>query len=323
MTLCIYLLQMREFFRWEKGFTALQPLPRDALGAWLSERESLWGALDEQDLRPVPLDGRQFDPFDVARINTRLNPAGLVYGAGYLGPGHASFFLGVLESAGERGGAQLLTSGRELARGIHAAPAALSGGTIFLRREALSRWLWQKYEAWTLRRPPGAFRALLTHYGFEQVGAQAVERIVAEQGEALVLHEVGELAAGELLGMRWQEMRAALSCRGTDLYLRALRDHLADCLVTLPTLLDDGASASIHFWFSNLEGVRAELFPRAARAYAAWCDGDQGHALAQAASAGRAHWPALCAQVLGLYTAHGAAAPMHIRRLLASAGARL
>ena len=323
MTMCIYLLQMREFFRWEKGFTALQSLPGEALGAWLSEREALWGVLEEQGFRPLPIDDRQVDPFDVAAINARLNPAGLVYGAGFLAPGRASFFLGALESAGARGGAQLLTSGREHARGVHAVPAALSNGTIFLRREALSRWLWQKYEAWTLRRPPGAFRALLWHYGFEQIGAPAVDRIAAEQGESLVLHELGELAAGSLLGARWQDMRANLSCRSTDLHLRALRDHLADCLVTLPALLHSSAPASIHFWFSNLEGLRAELFPRAARAYTAWCDGDQGQALLEAVAAGRTHWPAVCEEVLGLYATHGEEAPMHIRRFLGAARARL
>ena len=74
----------------------------------------------------------------------------------------------------------------------------------------------------------------------------------------------------------------------TDQHLRALRDHLADCLFALPALLDGGAPA-----------------------------------LMDAVSAGRVHWPALCEEVLSLYTRHGEPAPLHIRRLLAAADARL
>ena len=323
MTMCIYLLQMREFFRWEKDFAALESLPHAQLGHWLSAREALWESLENRPFEPLPLGQDQFGPFEVDRINTRLRPFGLVYGAGLTGPGRASFFLAQLLSVQERGGAQLLTSGREHARGIFAAPAALCGTTIYLRQESLTRWLWQKYESWTLRRPPGAFRCALGHYGYEQDGPLAVARLAAAQGESLVLHELGELAAGRLLGPRWQDLRSGLSCRSTELYLRAVRDHLADCTVTLPALLESGVPAAIDFWFANLEGLRAELFPLAAQAYAAWRAGDHGRALLAALAAGRTHWLAVCEQVLLLHAAHGEAAPAHIRRLLASGPARL
>lgn len=43
--------------------------------------------------------------------------------------------------------------------------------------------------------------------------------------------------------------------------MRAVRDNLADCLVTLPVLIDRQAWPSLWFWFANLDGMRRELWP--------------------------------------------------------------
>lgn len=323
LTMCIYLLQMREFFRWEQGVAPLQPLPQHALGAWLGEREALWESLEGAEFGALSLAQEQFGPFDVDAINARLQPVGLVYGAGYTAPGRASFFLGALASVRKHGDTRILTSAAEYARGIFASPAVLAADHIHLRQDALERWLWQKYESWTLRRPAGAFLSALGQYGFAQDGAIAVQRMAADQADTLVLHELGEMAAGRLLGSRWQAMRSSLSCRVTDLVLRTVRDHLADCLVTLPALLERGSPAALHFWFSNLEGLRADLFPRLAPAYACWCAGDQGQSLGETVAAGRVYWQALCEEIMALHAAHGEAAPTHIRRLVSSGAARL
>ncbi len=300
MTLCIYLLQMREFFRWEHGIAPLQSLPHHDLGRWLAQREALWESLEGQAFVPLPLPGGSLDPFDALTINAQLRPLGLVYGAGYTGPGRASFFLGELRCVQAREGVELLVSGCEHARGLAAPPAALAGSTVLLRQEAFARWVWEKYEAWTLRRQPGAFKAALDAHGFERLGTAAVERLIDAESETLVLHELGEHRAGRRLGPDWQALRAGVS-RRTELHLRAMRDHLADCLVTLPTLLDRRAEASLHFWFANLEGVRGLLFPRLWQAYAAWSAGDGGAALRDAATAGSAHWSRACDELLALH----------------------
>lgn len=323
MTLCIYLLQMREFYRWEQGLPPLQPMAREAVGAWISAREALWDELEGQTFRALPLDGGALDPFDVPAANAALAPLGLVYGAGYTAPGRASFFLGRLESAQSREGVLLRVSGREYARGLSSPPAALQERTIYLRREALQRWLWEKYEAWTLRRPEGAYKRALDAHGYAQDGEQAVTRMVQQQAETLVLHELGEAQAAELLGPDWPAMRQAFDDRRTELFLRAVRDLLADSLVTLPALLQRQDAAGLHFWFANFEGLRAELAPRLERAYEAWNAGGGDAALHQAVQEGRRHWQAVCEQALALYRRHGAAAQPHIRTLLESAASRL
>lgn len=319
MTLCIYLLQMREFYRWELGAAPLQMLPREDVGAWLTAREALWNRLEDSPFQPLPVAGQLFDPFDVDALNAALAPQGLVYSAGLTAPGRASFFLGELTAVQRRDDVLVRVSGCEHARGLSAPPAALSGNTIYLRQESLLRWSWEKFEVWNLRQAAGPFKAALDGYGFADDGAQqAVPRMAQAQGETLVLHELGEAQVAAMFGAAWQDMRAALDDRRTDLHLRAVRDLLADCLVTLPTLLERQADASLHFWFANFEGLRAVLFPRLQQAYAAWCGGDGGQALWAALGEGAPHWQQLGQQLIGLHQTHGEAAQPFIKDALAS-----
>ena len=171
-----------------------------------------------------------------------------------------------------------------------------------------------------MRQSEGAFKAALNAHGYASDGAQAVERLAQSQAETLILHELGEARVAALFGAAWGDMRAALNDRRTELHVRAVRDLLADCLVTLPTLLERQADASVHFWFSNFEGLRAHLFPRLNKAYAAWCSGDGGHALHEALVQGTPHWRQVCEQVLALHRAHGEAAQGQIKQLLESPG---
>ena len=97
-TMCTYLLKMREYFRWEQKLGCRSAIPREALGNWLSERESLWGDMLSAEFKPVEIDGRLFDPFATDAINSALAPHGLVYSAGLVGGAKAHFFLGHLVS---------------------------------------------------------------------------------------------------------------------------------------------------------------------------------------------------------------------------------
>jgi len=317
LTLCIYLLQMREFYRWEQGFAPLQSLSHEAVGAWLNAREALWDQLEDSPWQTLVVDGQVFDPFDVVTLNSALQPHGLVYGAGLTGPGRATFFLADLTSVQQREGVPLWVSGREHARGLSSPPAALSNNTIFLRQESLQRWLWEKYETWTLRRSDGAFKSALDAFGYGTDGEQALQRLAQSQAETLILHELGEARVAALLGPAWGDMRTTLNERRTELYARAARDLLADCWVTLPTLLERHDEPSVHFMFSNFEGLRAHLFPRLATAYTAWCAGD-GQALHESLRQGATHWQQVCQQVLALHHAQGEAAQVPIKQLLES-----
>ena len=338
LTLCIYLLQMREFHRWERGLPFGAGLARDAVGAWIAEREALWSALEESPFVPLPVPLPEplpegpgtvvatLDPFDVAAINARLRPQGLLYGAGYLGADRPLFFLAELHGTDTREGMEVLAAGRELARGIAAPPAVLDRAgdkqAIVLRRESMARWCWEKYEAWSLRRAEGsAFQAAAQAYGLDQDFEAALPRWLDEQSEVMVLHELGEVQAGRRLDPAWAAMRLVLSTRRADLYVRAVRDHLADFGVTLPTLLDRGAEASIHAWFAGYEGVRELLYPALPQTYAQWREGDGGASLRRAIHRGHAHFTRLAQQVLACHESEGTAAGAAIERLLTASDA--
>ncbi|MBP6778515.1 MAG: hypothetical protein KA151_14825 [Piscinibacter sp.] len=328
MTLCVYLLQMREYFRWERRAALDAVLARDEIGTWIEQRESLWSTFEDAPFIALPCPGvdADVDPFDVATMNRHLLPAGLLYGAGLVASHRPVFFLAELHSASQRDGLAVLSAGRELARGLLAPPAALDATpqapAIVLRREAIARWGWEKFETHALHRLTGsALHAAVEAYGFERGFHAALPRWLAEQGEAMVLHEIGEHRAGELLGAQWAALRLSLPTRRGDLHARAVRDHLADFIVTLPTLLDRDAKASIHVWFANYDGVRELLFPALKDSYAAWRAGDGGRALRAAIASGKAHFTQLATQALQLHAeGRGGAA---IESLLTAPQARL
>jgi hypothetical protein len=116
-------------------------------------------------------------------------------------------------------------------------------------------------------------------------------------------------------------MRLALPTRRADLHARAVRDHLADLGLTLPTLLDRGAAAAIHFWFANFDGVRSLLFPTLPEAYARWVRGDSGAALRRAAAGGVVHFTRLAQDALALHARGEARAGQDIERLLTAPSA--
>jgi hypothetical protein len=305
LTLCTYLLEMRELYRWERGIAPSATLPRADVGAWIAERETLWESLGDADYAPVPVDGHDIDPFAVEAVNRVLVPQRLVYGAGVARFGKPQFFVAALEREEWRDGVRVLVAGHELARDLSPAPAALREDTIYVRLEALEHWLWGKAEAWSLKRGEGSFKAALDAHAYTVDPQAALARMTANAAELAILHELGEHAAGRELGPEWEALLGGLARRRAELFMRAVRDHLADCLVTLPALLQRDSVASLHLWFANLEGLRRELCPRLVVAHAGWCAGDGGAALRVAIDAGIGHWRKVCADVLALHATQG------------------
>lgn len=323
LTLCTYLLEMRELYRWECGAALTAPLPRAEVGAWLADREALWDSLASDDYRSLPIGAGSVDPFDAHSVNAALVPRGLVYGAGVGRFGKPQFFLGELLREEWRDGARVLVARREYARDVSPAPAALRDGTIYVRLDALARALGERAEAWGRKRTAGALEAALAAHGFARNPERALAAMADVEAETLILHELGERMAGRELGPGWERMLAGLARRPAELFARAARDHLADCLTTLPALLARGAAASIHLWFAGFDGVRRELAPRLAAGYEGWRRGEGEADLRAAVAAGATHWREVCARVLALHEREGAAAERAIEALGTAAEVRL
>ncbi len=290
MTMCTFLLEMREYYRWEMEIPYGARLPKDELGDWLNARESLWDAVEEEDFAPLPLTESGIDPFEADDINRALIPQGLVYSSGL---GHfrkPHFVLAELKRAEVRDGVQVLVAGCEYARDLIAPPAAMRDGAIFLRMDAVRRLLWNKYEEWQWKEKDTALGRAFAHYDFERDIERGLDRMAEAESEAMILHEIGEARAETLLGEEWNAMLGQLTSRHAELLARAVRDHLADCLVTLPTLLEREAIGSLHFYLANLSGLRRALFPALSLAYENWLDSGATTRLASVVKAAEAHW---------------------------------
>jgi hypothetical protein len=309
LTLCNYLLAMREYYRWEHDLPMQAVPPRADVGRWIAERESLWETLADASWTRLPLRGGDADPFDVEAVNAELVPQGYLYGSGVGRFGKPHFFLARLACREERDGVEILEAGCEYARDLEAAPAFLQGSRIVLRREAFERWLWLRAEAWEARSEEGAMAAALDAYGYATERTQALERMAQAERETLILHELGELAAGRLLGDDWEQFMSSLEDRRTEITARAVRDLLADTLVTLPTLLDRKAAPSLHFWFATFSGMRQELFPLLSAAHAQWGASGRVTAIAAAVAAGREHWERVARALMQSPDAAGRLAP--------------
>ena len=91
------------------------------------------------------------------------------------------------------------------------------------------------------------------YYDFENNLELALDQMLDKELDAVLLHERGEYLAGLELGETWNTLLTELGHSAAELMARAIRDHWADCRVTLPVLLqrEDAASVitsySIHY----------------------------------------------------------------------------
>lgn len=315
-SLCIYLMKMREYFRWERGLPFGAILAREEVGGWLAARERLWEELEQADFEPLTIAGEHFDPFDADAINARLAPAGLVYSGG-LGQGaRPHFVLGELAGQSRHGDYEVWIIDQEWARDLTAPPAMTLGQRIYLRRDSLRRLLWEKLESWRWSRPDNALGRAFACYDFEQDLAGALEAMTEREIQAVLLHEEGEYQAGLRLAEAWERMLFDLAPGPAEMMARAVRDHLADCLTTLPALVRLGEAPPIHFYLGNLTHLRREIFPSLADAYEVWVrDGDL-EPLREIAARGAWHWESLARQMLDIHCAHPGDAGSRIRELV-------
>ena len=303
-SLCIYLLKMREFYRWEQGFAFGDRLPKGPLGEWLTAREHLWAGLEEDEYSPLHLQEQSHQPFDSEAINGLLEPEGLVDSGGYCGA-KPHFFLAELERRIDFEDARIYVAGKELAREITAPPALSLANTIFLRRESLRRMIWEKLEEWGWQDKERAIARASRYYPFDRELDTALDAMTNDEIDTLLEHELGEVQIGRELGPEWEEMLATLPRSRAEYQLRAIRDHLVDCRRTLPWLLEQGRDAALHFYMANFTTMRKEIFPALSIAYEKWLEGDGGKALQETVKRGAEHWQVQAEKALSIYRKHG------------------
>ena len=314
--LCTFLLKMREYYRWENELPLARALPKDELGEWLNTREQLWNNIETDPFASLPFAGGALDPFEAEAANRELLPQGYVYSAGYGRFQKPLFFLGRLLRIEERAGFTVLVSSCEYARELAAPPAMLQGRTIFLRQESVRRYLWEKIEEWQWRKQDNAMARALASYDFMTDTEAALDRMAENEMETMILHEVGEAMAGELLGEKWRAMVATVARTKAEPVARAVRDLLADCLSTLPALLERENLLALHFYFATFDAPRRQLFPQALSAYEHFLKHGALDSLWQVTRDGQDYWLAVARALLAQYQADEAGCRAAIEALL-------
>jgi len=149
-------------------------------------------------------------------------------------------------------------------------------------------------------RPQNAMGRALAFYPFETDLDAALDQLTSNELNSAVLHEIGEAMAHNVLGHAWEKLLISLPHSKLALMLRAVRDHYADTLSTLPALLEQEQAASIHFYIGNLTNMRKDIFPSLMTAYQHWHEQGNLKPLRDLVVTGKAHWEEVCGKILDI-----------------------
>ncbi|MDQ1363950.1 MAG: hypothetical protein QG652_1812 [Pseudomonadota bacterium] len=315
-TLCIYLLKMREFYRWETQQTFGQPLSNDDIGQWLTGREQLWQQLENRNYAALHINGMMIDVFESRIVNDFINPQKLVYSGGFGQYGKPVFFLAELQQKHTQDDYTIYVSGRELARDLAAPPGMTQDKCVYIRRESLRRFIWEKFEESHWHKNENPLARALAGYNFSMQPEAALEDMTDHEIHTVLLHEIGEIRAGQLLGEEWEQMLASLPRSQAELMARAVRDHIADALSTLPELINSAAAAQIHFYFANLGSLRKLIFPSLMNAYKDWNNSHDVSAIRRLICVSQTHWLNMAKSLLQLHKKYGNQSHVYMEALI-------
>lgn len=276
-SLCIYLLRMREFYRWKMQIQPGATMDTGALGTWVSDTEMHWDTIEETDFLPLPVNGKSIEPFDTIAVNDALNNTGLVYSAGIGRFGQPHFVLAKLQHRSVHDDIVCIECGDELARDTITLPAMTQGSTVYIRHQSFAQMLWQMLDEWRIKKLPGPMSRIVAHFGinFDAPLTEQIARATDALVPVLLQHELGEHTVSEHLGEDFAAVTQAFLGRRGELPLRAVRDLLADSLRTWPFILQNKATAKqvpsavfLDFWLAGLNGYRELLLKQSPQAQA-------------------------------------------------------
>lgn len=264
--MCIYLLRLREFYRWQNKIPFGEAIDQKALGSWVSDTETHWDDIEETEFKPLTIAGQSFDPFNSADINKQLSHSGFHYSAGLGRMGQPHFVLAKQLAATNTDQYTCIECGEELARDTITLPAMAQNKTIYIRHESFTELLWQMVDEWNINKSAGPMARLVDHYNLSNRTDlhQSLQAASNHLSEVIKQHESGEIAAAELLGDGYQKMTQAFHGKPGEMQIRAIRDLLADSLKTLPLIkktgITEGATPYLDFWLASLNGYREKIF---------------------------------------------------------------
>ena len=311
-TLCIYLLKMREYYRWIHALDFSDDFDRDQMSIWLREKEDTWDQVFDQPFKTINISNTEFEIFDNQAINSHANQFQLFYHAGIGRSAVQHFFVADLIQNYLHNDIQVTITGKEYARDLTAPPALSTQTEIVVRQESLKRMCWERYQEWHWNQYDNPMGTALSFYPFDDSIADALQSMVETEQNTLIYHELGEMQITQQFGKRWSPMMLKLLGSKAEFMARAVRDNLADSLSTLPYLIEQNNPASLHFYFANLAYMRKELFPSAVQAYQHWSETGDLTALSTLTKPAVLHWQKVIHSTLEIHQRDGKKSPAKI-----------
>ncbi len=316
-SLCVYLLKMREYYRWETGKTYSDKLSKNNISKWLCHKETTWETLEDMDLQSIEINNTCYDPYDADQINLEIVKHEYIYSSGLGLNCRPHFFLGTLLEHIEVDGHSIYISGTELARDLPAPPAFSIDNSIFIRKESVKRMVWEKIDEWRLETNHNtAFEKVFSKYDTDKELDKSLDAICDNEIAAMILHEQGELHAQKILGSDWQKMLANLPRSPAHFMVRAVRDHIADCYKTLPELFKQNNTESIHFYFGNFNSIRKKIFPVLIDYYQQWLKTNNTAPLLTLTDSAFQHWSQLGLDLIHCWKKFGENSAPYIEELV-------
>ncbi len=275
-SLCGLLLRMRDLYKWEQGMAPWrEPEPAEFTG-WMEDREQYWEQIMEEEIAPLGFGSEHFDPYDMAGLNERLRPLGLIYGAGYGIGMKPTFFLAEIDVSRSQGGLKIDMVNRELARDIFMTPAMRRAEQIFARRSCMLFFLWDQI----LEGRPSAREALdfgLARYGtdLDEIRRDAarlgdlLERIAGRELQTWVYHEIGEALDNGFDRTLWRELVSVYANTPVEIFARVLKDILADTHSErlLGHIVQNRLESSLGFYVAFQRAISRAVFPQIREAF--------------------------------------------------------
>jgi hypothetical protein len=262
-SVCGLLLRLRELYRFDNGIGFDDEIKREEIGGWIERTEAQWERMKDMEYSAITVGGCDFDPFDAEQINRLLVDEGLLYGAGYGLYMKPVFFISDLVGVDVSDCCRIYVAGREYARDLSIHPAMLQGNTVYARRYAAGVLIRDKFEEFrAMNTKEGALRIAFDSYGVD-AGSDAGQlgRVAESELQAYIHHETGEFHESERLGPNWGEMLSCIGNRRASMFLRAIKDMLADTSDKgmLSHIVGERKTGSLAFYFVFLDGFRRPL----------------------------------------------------------------
>ncbi len=271
-SVCNLALRFRDLFKWENGLDPwIESNPSEVL-EWIGHREQRWEDLSHKEYIPIKIQGRAYDPFDTKGINAILEPHDLLYGAGYARSLKPTFFLADVDDKKTVNGCRVYFLGRELARDLFTCPAQSLSNHIFIRKASAKVFFWDQI-FYITKSGKNALKFALGEYGLNvnDPGAlhQHLDRIIANEIDTYLYHELGEIKDTAFDHSIWQEIMASFPHSPVELLARTVKDLLANTshFGMLPYIIREQKGASLAFYVAFMDTLTKKLFPEILHAF--------------------------------------------------------